>query len=186
MNLAAAFTDACAPNASRASRSTLPTDTSRPPKRKFIIADTPGPTFSTTRNMITGAVHGETWRLILVEARHGIIEQSTAGMRSSRRSSAWPHLVLCVNKMDLVDYDQAVFETHQERVSASSPPTRRTRPRVHPGSALRGDNVVRSVPTTHPGTEGTSLLHPPRRGAHRLRLEPHRLPLPRAIRHPAS
>src|SRR5213080_905224 len=78
------------------------------PKRKFIIADTPGH-IQYTRNMVTGASSANL-ALILVDARKGILEQSRrhAFIASLLRV---PHLVLCVNKMDLVDYEQSVFET---------------------------------------------------------------------------
>ena len=77
------------------------------PRRKFIIADTPGH-IQYTRNMVTGASTADL-ALILVDARKGILEQSRrhAFLCSLLRV---PHLVLCVNKMDLVDYDRAVFE----------------------------------------------------------------------------
>src|SRR5438445_4673106 len=77
------------------------------PRRKFIIADTPGH-IQYTRNMVTGASTANL-ALILVDARQGIVEQTRrhAFIASLLRV---PHLVLCINKMDLVDYDQAVFE----------------------------------------------------------------------------
>ncbi|HVH93827.1 MAG TPA: GTP-binding protein, partial [Nocardioidaceae bacterium] len=76
------------------------------PKRKFIIADTPGH-IQYTRNMVTGASTANL-ALILVDARNGLVEQSRrhAFIASLLRV---PHLVLCVNKMDLVDYDEDVF-----------------------------------------------------------------------------
>src|SRR4026208_1327690 len=77
------------------------------PRRKFIIADTPGHV-QYTRNMVTGASTADL-ALILVDARKGVLEQSRrhAFIASLLRI---PHLVLCVNKMDLVNYDQEVFE----------------------------------------------------------------------------
>src|SRR4030088_3436556 len=77
------------------------------PTRKFIIADSPGH-IQYTRNMVTGASTANL-ALILVDARNGILEQSKrhAFIASLLRI---PHLVLCVNKMDLVDYDRSVFE----------------------------------------------------------------------------
>src|SRR5213592_2536117 len=77
------------------------------PRRKFIIADTPGH-IQYTRNMVTGASMANL-ALILVDARNGIVEQSR---RHSFIASLLrvPHLVICINKMDLVGYDQAVFE----------------------------------------------------------------------------
>ncbi|HET8590023.1 MAG TPA: GTP-binding protein, partial [Nakamurella sp.] len=85
------------------------------PKRKFIIADTPGH-IQYTRNMVTGASTAHLG-LVLVDARHGLTEQSRrhAVLLSLLRV---PHLVLAVNKMDLVDYDQATFERiHREFTS---------------------------------------------------------------------
>src|SRR6516225_6290657 len=77
------------------------------PRRKFIIADTPGHV-QYTRNMVTGASTADL-ALILVDARNGIVEQSRRHAFLASLLGV-PHLVLCVNKMDLVDYDQAVFE----------------------------------------------------------------------------
>src|ERR1700709_1207170 len=77
------------------------------PRRKFIIADTPGH-IQYTRNMVTGASTADL-ALILVDARKGLVEQSRrhAFLCSLLRV---PHLVLCVNKMDLVDWDKAVYD----------------------------------------------------------------------------
>src|SRR3954468_13887845 len=76
------------------------------PKRKFIIADTPGHV-QYTRNMVTGASTADV-ALILIDARNGVLEQSRrhAFLASLLRV---PHLILCVNKMDLVDFDQDTF-----------------------------------------------------------------------------
>src|SRR3954471_18044884 len=77
-------------------------------RRKFILADTPGHV-QYTRNMVTGASTANL-AIILVDARKGVLQQSRrhAFLASLLRV---PHLVLCVNKMDLVDYDQSVFES---------------------------------------------------------------------------
>ena len=85
-------------------------------KRKFIIADTPGHV-QYTRNMVTGASRADV-ALILVDARKGLVEQSRrhACLAAMLRV---PHVVLCVNKMDLVGFDQAVFDT----IAAVTPPT---------------------------------------------------------------
>src|SRR5437899_1177272 len=108
------------------------------PKRKFIIADTPGH-IQYTRNMVTGASTADL-ALILIDARKGVLEQSR---RHSFLSSLLgiPHLVLCVNKMDLVDYDQAVFEEIKAEFRDFA-----MKLDVHdltfvPISALHGDNV---------------------------------------------
>ena len=109
------------------------------PNRKFIIADTPGHV-QYTRNMVTGASTADLG-LVLVDARQGLTEQSRrhAVLLSLLRV---PHLVLAVNKMDLVDYDQDVFTTiHREFTSFA---TKLNIPdlQVIPISALQGDNVV--------------------------------------------
>src|SRR5580698_196194 len=77
------------------------------PKRKFIIADTPGH-IEYTRNMVTGASSAHL-SLILIDARHGVIEQTRRHAFLSSMLGI-PHMVVCVNKMDLVDWDQSEFE----------------------------------------------------------------------------
>src|SRR5689334_16264759 len=77
------------------------------PKRKFILADTPGHV-QYTRNMVTGGSTADL-ALILVDARKGILEQSRRHTVISTLLRV-PHLILCVNKMDLVDFSQSVFE----------------------------------------------------------------------------
>src|SRR5215213_6297790 len=81
------------------------------PRRKFIIADTPGH-IQYTRNMVTGASTADL-ALVLVDARKGVLEQTRrhAFLASLLRV---PHLVLCINKMDLVGFDAAVFEALKE------------------------------------------------------------------------
>ena len=88
------------------------------PRRKFIIADTPGHE-QYTRNMVTGASTADL-ALILVDARKGVLEQSRrhAFIASLLRI---PHLVVCVNKMDLVDWDEEVFERISSTSSAAGP-----------------------------------------------------------------
>lgn len=109
------------------------------PKRKFIIADTPGH-IQYTRNMVTGASTANL-AIILVDARHGVIEQTK---RHSFIASLLgiKHLVLCINKMDLVDYNQAAFEKIKEQFEDFS--AKLDVPDIHyiPISALKGDNVV--------------------------------------------
>src|SRR5574338_1249928 len=87
------------------------------PKRKFIIADTPGH-IQYTRNMVTGASTANL-ALILIDARKGLIEQT---YRHSFIASLLkiPHIVVCVNKMDLVNYDQAVFDKIVQEYKAFS------------------------------------------------------------------
>jgi bifunctional enzyme CysN/CysC len=125
------------------------------PRRKFIIADTPGHV-QYTRNMITGASTADL-ALILVDARKGIMEQSRRHAFLASLLGV-PHLVLCVNKMDLVDYDQARFEEIKEEFKEFA-----AKLDVHdlafiPISALLGDNVVERSANT-PWYEGSSLLH---------------------------
>ncbi len=109
------------------------------PRRKFIIADTPGH-IQYTRNMVTGASTADL-TIILIDARKGIIEQSR---RHSFIASLLriPHVVLAVNKMDLVDYSQDVFE--QIRAEYVEFAARLDVPDLTfiPISALHGDNVV--------------------------------------------
>jgi bifunctional enzyme CysN/CysC len=125
------------------------------PKRKFIIADTPGH-IQYTRNMVTGASTANL-ALILVDARNGILEQSRRHAFLASLLGV-PHLVLCVNKMDLVDYEQPVFEAIKDEFREFA-----SKLDVHdlafiPVSALRGDNVVERSDNM-PWYEGTSLLH---------------------------
>src|SRR6202521_1929143 len=125
------------------------------PKRKFIIADTPGH-IQYTRNMVTGASTANL-ALILVDARNGIVEQSRRHAFLASLLGV-PHLVLCVNKMDLVDYDQAVFERIKAEFSEFATKLEVRDLQFIPMSALNGDNVVdRSA--NMPWYEGTSLLH---------------------------
>jgi bifunctional enzyme CysN/CysC len=125
------------------------------PKRKFIIADTPGH-IQYTRNMVTGASTANA-ALILIDARKGILEQSRrhAFLASLLRV---PHLVLCVNKMDLVDYDQGVFDAIAEEFRHFAAKLEIGDLTVIPVSALAGDNVV-TRSANMPWYEGTSLLH---------------------------
>ncbi len=109
------------------------------PKRKFIIADTPGH-IQYTRNMVTGASTANL-AIILVDARTGVVEQTR---RHSFISSLLgiQHIVLCVNKMDLVDYRQEAFEKVVAEYREFS--SKLNVPDIHyiPISALYGDNVV--------------------------------------------
>ena len=125
------------------------------PRRKFIIADTPGH-IQYTRNMVTGASTADL-ALILVDARKGLVEQSRrhAFLCSLLRV---PHLVLCVNKMDLVDWSQEVFERIADEFTAFAAKLDVPDLTVVPISALKGDNIV-SRSENMPWYEGPSLLH---------------------------
>ncbi|MDH5610404.1 MAG: GTP-binding protein [Cyclobacteriaceae bacterium] len=109
------------------------------PKRKFIIADTPGH-IQYTRNMVTGASTANV-ALILIDARKGVIEQTC---RHSIIASLLqiPHVIVCVNKMDLVDYDENVFEKIKDDFEAFAAKLDVKDVRFIPISALNGDNVV--------------------------------------------
>ncbi len=124
------------------------------PRRRFIVADTPGH-IQYTRNMVTGASTASL-ALILVDARKGVIEQTR---RHSYIASLLgiPHLVICVNKMDLVSYSEKVFEQIRMDFTVFSTRLRIKHIRFIPISALNGDNVVE--PSAHmPWYQGSSLL----------------------------
>jgi len=125
------------------------------PRRKFIIADTPGH-IQYTRNMVTGASTANL-ALILVDARHGVVEQTRrhAFLASLLRV---PHVVLCVNKMDLVGYDRDVFERVRDEFRSFAAKLEINDLTVIPVSALQGDNIV-SRSAAMPWYEGSSLLH---------------------------
>lgn len=125
------------------------------PKRKFIIADTPGH-IQYTRNMVTGASTAEL-AIILIDARKGVITQSKRhGFLATLLQI--PHLVVAVNKMDLVDYDQKVFNqiVADYKAFAAKLPVQDIV--FIPISALMGDNVVEK--SEHmPWYDGSTLLH---------------------------
>jgi len=125
------------------------------PKRKFIIADTPGHV-QYTRNMVTGASTANV-AVILVDARHGVLEQTIrhAYIASLLRI---PHLLVCVNKMDLVDYSEKIFEDIQTQFNKLAGKLDIQDVRFVPISAKYGDNVVdRSVHM--PWYEGPTLMY---------------------------
>ena len=109
------------------------------PNRKFIIADTPGHV-QYTRNMVTGASTADLG-LVLVDARQGLTEQSRrhAVILSLLRV---PHLVLAINKMDLVDFDQEIYEKIHAEFTQFATKLNIPDLEVIPISALQGDNVV--------------------------------------------
>ncbi len=125
------------------------------PKRKFIIADTPGH-IQYTRNMVTGASTANV-ALILIDARKGVIEQT---LRHSYIASLLqiPHVVICVNKMDLVNYDQETFNTIQRQFESVSSKLDIQDIRFVPISALKGDNVV-DRSTNMDWYEGPTLMY---------------------------
>ncbi|MFM2152551.1 MAG: hypothetical protein RL199_986 [Pseudomonadota bacterium] len=124
------------------------------PRRKFIVADTPGHV-QYTRNMVTGASTANV-ALILIDARHGVLEQTR---RHAFLASLLgiPHLAVCVNKMDLVGWDQAVFRRIGESFCAFARGLAFREVTLLPVSALTGANVV-TRGADAPWYEGPTLL----------------------------
>jgi len=125
------------------------------PKRKFIIADTPGH-IQYTRNMVTGASTANL-AIILVDARKGVVEQTCRHAFIASLLQI-PHIVVCVNKMDLVDYAEEAFEKIKEKFEDFSSKLQTVDVRFIPISALNGDNVVDRSEKT-PWYEGPTLLY---------------------------
>jgi len=125
------------------------------PKRKFIIADTPGH-IQYTRNMVTGASTANL-AIILIDARHGVIEQT---LRHSYIASLLqiPHIVVCVNKMDLVDYDEKAYKKIKKQFLSFAPKLEVKDIDFIPISALNGDNVVERSEKMN-WYNGSTLLH---------------------------
>ena len=125
------------------------------PKRKFIIADTPGH-IQYTRNMVTGASTANL-AIILVDARHGLVEQTS---RHSFIASLLgiKHVVFCINKMDLVDYSQERYEEIKASLEDFASKLEISDIRYIPISALFGVNVV-DRSTKMPWFEGSTLLY---------------------------
>lgn len=109
------------------------------PKRKFIIADTPGH-IQYTRNMVTGASTANA-ALILIDARHGVIEQTKRHAFIASLLQI-PHIVVCINKMDLVNYSEEVFQKIVYQFESFSSKLYVKDIQFLPISALNGDNVV--------------------------------------------
>lgn len=124
-------------------------------KRKFIIADTPGH-IQYTRNMVTGA-SGADLAIILIDARKGVIEQT---IRHTFLVSLLniQHVLVCVNKMDMVDYDQESFEKIKSDYLQFSNKLTIQNIEFIPVSALRGDNIVIKS-RNMPWYDGPSLIH---------------------------
>jgi bifunctional enzyme CysN/CysC len=125
------------------------------PRRKFIIADTPGH-IQYTRNMVTGASTAEL-AIVLVDARKGVLTQSKRhGFIASLLGI--PHVVVAVNKMDLVEYDRAVFERIVDEYRSFAEKLDIKNLVFIPVSALEGDNVVTHSPRMD-WYDGGTLLH---------------------------
>ncbi len=125
------------------------------PRRKFIIADTPGH-IQYTRNMVTGASTAEL-AIILIDARNGVLTQSKRhGFISTLLGI--PHIVVAVNKMDLVDWSEEVYERIAAEYAAFAEKLEVSDLTFIPVSALFGDNVVDASDNT-PWYGGTTLLH---------------------------
>lgn len=125
------------------------------PRRKFIIADTPGH-IQYTRNMVTGASTANV-ALVLVDARKGVLEQTRRHAFIASLLQI-PHLVVCVNKMDLVDYNEERYEEIKDEFEKFSYKLDVKDVHFIPISALNGDNVVERSERM-PWYEGSTLLY---------------------------
>ncbi|MFM1878039.1 MAG: hypothetical protein RLZZ241_905 [Bacteroidota bacterium] len=125
------------------------------PKRKFIIADTPGH-IQYTRNMVTGASTANA-AIILIDARHGVIEQTKRHAFIASLLNI-PHVLVCVNKMDLVEFDASVFQTISNEFEDFASKMLIPDIRYIPISALLGDNVVHRSENMY-WYQGGPLLH---------------------------
>ena len=109
------------------------------PKRKFIIADTPGH-IQYTRNKVTGASTANV-AIILIDARHGVLEQTKRHAFIASLLQI-PHVIVCINKMDLVDYSEEIYNKINIQFEEFSSKLYAKDIRFIPISALDGDNVV--------------------------------------------
>ena len=125
------------------------------PKRKFIIADTPGH-LQYTRNMVTGASTANV-ALILIDARHGVVEQTRRHAIIASLLQI-PHLVVCINKMDLVDYSEETYNSIQNDFEQFAAKLDVKDVHFIPISALFGDNIVHRSDKT-PWYEGPTLIY---------------------------
>ncbi|GAA5219874.1 sulfate adenylyltransferase subunit 1 [Membranihabitans marinus] len=125
------------------------------PKRKFIIADTPGH-IQYTRNMVTGASTANV-ALILIDARNGVVEQTRRHAIIASLLQI-PHLLVCINKMDLMDYSESVYESIKESFEKFSSKLDVSDVNYIPISALNGDNVV-TRSTNMDWYEGSTLMY---------------------------
>lgn len=125
------------------------------PKRKFIIADTPGH-IQYTRNMVTGASTANV-ATILVDARHGVIEQTKRHAFIASLLQI-PHIIVCINKMDLVDFSEEVYNNIVSQFEEISSKMLVKDVRFIPMSALLGDNVVNKSENMK-WYQGAPMLH---------------------------
>ncbi len=125
------------------------------PKRKFIIADTPGH-IQYTRNMVTGASTANV-ATILIDARHGVIEQTKRHAFIASLLQI-PHIIVCINKMDLVDFSEEVYTNIVSQFEEISSKMLVKDVRFIPMSALLGDNVVNRSENM-PWYQGAPMLH---------------------------
>ncbi|CAI8254563.1 MAG: Bifunctional enzyme CysN/CysC [Cryomorphaceae bacterium] len=125
------------------------------PKRKFIIADTPGH-IQYTRNMVTGASTANL-ALLLVDARHGVIEQTKRHAFIASLLQI-PHIAVCINKMDLVDHSKEAFDKIKKEFEDFATKLEIKDVRFIPISALNGDNVV-DRSTNMGWYDGSTLMH---------------------------
>ncbi len=124
------------------------------PRRKFIIADTPGH-IQYTRNMVTGSSTADV-ALVLVDARNGLVEQSRRHAFLATLLQI-PHVIVCINKMDLVDYDEKIYEAIRDEFRDFATKLEIADLSFIPVSALKGDNVV-SPSENMPWYRGLPLL----------------------------
>ncbi|MEM6966289.1 MAG: sulfate adenylyltransferase subunit CysN [Bacteroidota bacterium] len=125
------------------------------PKRKFIIADTPGH-IQYTRNMVTGASTANV-ALVLIDARNGVVEQTKRHAIIASLLQI-PHLVVCINKMDLVAYNQQAYEDIKEDFEKFAAKLDVKDVHFIPISALNGDNVVHRSESMD-WYEGSTLMY---------------------------
>lgn len=125
------------------------------PKRKFIIADTPGH-IQYTRNMVTGASTANL-ALLLVDARHGVIEQTKRHAFIASLLQI-PHIAVCINKMDLVDHSKEAFDKIKKEFENFAAKLEIKDVRFIPISALNGDNVVDRSKNMD-WYDGSTLMH---------------------------
>ena len=125
------------------------------PKRKFIIADTPGH-IQYTRNMVTGASTANL-ALLLIDARHGVVEQTKRHAFIASLLQI-PHIAVCINKMDLTDYSKERFDKIKSDFEAFASKLETRDIHFIPISALNGDNVVERSANMN-WYKGSTLMH---------------------------